>query len=129
MKKKTKKNWEKFLLGWNVYILLLGISMIILFVIPNIGQYLISFVTGHPEYSWCPTFLTLYGAAMLLGYKRVGYVAGVILLPLGIIVSISGFMHMSLTDLYPHLIHVSELITGILTVYQIYLWKPKWFTG
>ena len=123
MKKKTKKTWEKFLLGWNIYILLLGISMIITLVIPNIGQYFISFITGHPEYSWCPTFLTLYGATMLLGYKKIGYVAGIILLPLGIIVSINGFMYMNPTDFYPHLIHISEVITGILTVYQIYLWK------
>jgi hypothetical protein len=119
-------NKEDFYYFWSVWILVLGIVMVIFVMLPEVDSfqdYFNAFLINRPELSWCPTLLMLYGLSMLFAEKwtklrYVGYAAGILMLPLGVIVTVSGFLYQG-AEIFPHIVHLSELITGFITIYQI----------
>lgn len=115
----------------------MGLSLVFFYIFNNVrsfSDYLRAFLILDMPASWCPTFLTLYGAASLIanflssaGLKRtfaaLSSFAGLMLLPVGIYAAYSftrgqtfGFSFMYL---YAQAIHISEVLTGILTVYLL----------
>ena len=123
---------------WALWILLLGLSLIFVHAIYHVGsvsEYLWAFVILDMPSSWCPTFLSLYGFAALAAFflvnpklkkisGNIAMFAGLVLLPVGIYATIEFTAQQafafSFDYLYPQAIHVSEVLTGLLT---IYLWR------
>jgi hypothetical protein len=128
---------------WGVWILFLGISLFLVHTIhyvDSFSEYLRAFMVMDMPSSWCPTFLTLYGitvpTAQLLGNSRLkewttitGRVAGLILLPIGIYATYEFTLNEPLTFdfiyIYAQTIHISETLTGLLTIFHIYTFDFK----
>lgn len=124
-----------FRIAWAVWMLLLGVSLFFVHTIWNVhslADYINAFMAFDMPSSWCPTFMTAYGIATLAGhfldkYKKVfaavSKFTGLGLLPIGIY-TLSSFTVMeafsfSLDYIYPQAIHVSQILTGLLTVYLL----------
>ncbi len=132
---------KTFQLIWATWILALGVSLFFVHTIQCISscpEYFRAFVALDLPSSWCPTFLILYGVATLIAVflshpklKKVFMVisrfAGLILLPVGIYATIGYTVgdpfRFELMYFYAQSIHVSEVLTGLLTIY--FLIKPK----
>ena len=129
---------KNFQLLWGASILFLGISLFFVYTIHyfhSFSEYLRAFLIMDMPSSWCPTFLTLYGIATLianlLGRSRfkewftvTARVAGLILLPIGFYATYEFTLYepfsLDLIYIYAQTIHVSETLTGLLTVLHIY---------
>ncbi|MBL7118421.1 peptidoglycan DD-metalloendopeptidase family protein [Candidatus Bathyarchaeota archaeon] len=115
-----------FRLVWAVWMLFLGVSLILVHTahhVHSFSEYLWAFVVLDMPSSWCPTFMVLYGAAVLLNLRRVSRFAGLVLLPIGVYTLTTYTLEVpfsfSLFDyIYPQTIHVSELLTGLMTLMQ-----------
>ena len=132
---------KTFKLIWAIWILILGVSLFFVHTLQNVSsfsEYLRAFLVIDLPASWCPTFLTLYGIAVIIatllsrsGVKKVFMIisrfAGLVLLPVGIYATYTFTLDepfgLNLMYLYAQAIHVSEVLTGLLTIY--FLAKPN----
>jgi len=120
---------------WAIWVLILGVSLFFVHALQNLNsfsEYLRAFLIIDLPASWCPTFLTLYGVATLIAvllsnskFRKVFTVlsrfAGLILLPVGILATytftIDEPCRFSPMYIYAQAIHISEVLTGLLTIY------------
>ena len=126
---------KNFRLAWAGWMLFLGVSLFLVHTIWNVhslADYINAFITFDMPSSWCPTFMTAYGISIMAlhflnKYKKVfaaiSKFAGLGLLPIGIY-TLSSFTDMeafsfSLDYIYPQTIHISQILTGLLTVYLL----------
>jgi hypothetical protein len=134
-------NSKKFQIIWAVWTLILGISLAFVGVFQEIhsfSEYLAAFPNLDMPSSWCPTFLTLFGVstlvAVLLGesvLKKVFTVlsrfAGLVLLPVGLYATYEFTFgepcRLDLMYVYAQAIHVTEVLTGLLTIFLLV--RPK----
>ncbi len=136
---------KKFQLVWAAWILTLGVSLFFIHTIQNVhsfSEYLRAFAALDLPSSWCPTFLTLYGTsalvASLLGgstskkaFTVIAQFSGLVLLPVGILATatytLDEAFRLDPMYLYAQTIHISEVLTGLLTISL--LAKAKRFLG
>lgn len=129
---------KNFQLLWGAWVLILGISLFFVHTIHYVrsfSEYLKAFVIMDMPSSWCPTFLTLYGIATLIAHLLDGSrfkecfavtarVAGLILLPIGIYATYEFTLNepfaFDFIYIYAQTIHISETLTGLLTILYIY---------
>lgn len=128
---------REFRIAWAVWALVLGVSLFFIHTIQYVhsfSEYLNAFMMADFPASWCPTFLTLYGLttlAMLFSSARVKDVfttlsifSGLVLIAIGTIVLITFTMEepfaLEFMYIYAQTIHVSELLTGLFTVYHMF---------
>jgi hypothetical protein len=122
---------KKIQLGWAIWILFLGISLLFFHTLTHINsfsQYLNAFLILDMPSSWCPTFLILYGLFSTASYffkplTLLSRITGLVLLPIGtytlITYTFSGFFDTLFIYFYAQTIHVSELLTGLWTVFLL----------
>lgn len=122
---------KRFRTIWSYWTLVLGVSLFFFHAFPSVnsvGEYLNAFLVFDMPSSWCPTFLTLYGASSLLFRIKVfnflAKFSGVVLLPIGVYTLVTYTLGSQADSLgvyiYAQTIHLSEFITG---VYTVYFWK------
>lgn len=129
---------RNFQLLWGAWILILGISLFSVHTIHYVhsfSEYLKAFLIMDMPSSWCPTFLTLYGIATLtadllggLRFKEwftvIARIAGLILLPIGLYATYEFTLYepfsFDFIYIYAQTIHISETLTGLLTILHIY---------
>lgn len=132
---------KTFRLIWAIWVLILGASLLFVHTLQNISsfsEYLRAFIIIDLPASWCPTFLTLYGIATLVMcllsssklkkvFTIISRFAGLVLLPVGILATyeytIGDPFTFEIMYFYAQSIHVSEVLTGLLTIYLLV--KPK----
>jgi hypothetical protein len=128
---------KTFQIIWAGWTLILGISLLFIHTLQNINsfaEYFKAFLILDMPASWCPTFLVLFGASTLLanllggsGVKKIliglSRVAGLVLLPVGLYATWEFTFHSAGDPLpiyiYAQIIHVSEILTGLLTVFLL----------
>jgi hypothetical protein len=125
---------SKFQLIWAVWILILGASLAFFHTFQHVhsfSEYFAAFLRLDMPSSWCPTFLTLFGAASIsarfLGDSAVrkvlvfaGRFAGLVLLPVGLYATYEftagEAARLDFMYLYAQTIHISEVLTGMFTI-------------
>jgi len=123
---------KKFQLGWAVWILFLGVTLLFVHTFQNVhsfSEYLNAFLILDMPSSWCPTFLILYGVASLASiliskaFTPIARFAGLVLLPVGLYATYEFTFQPSGDPLpiyiYAQAIHISEILTGLFTVFQL----------
>ena len=128
---------KSFQLIWGTWILILGISLLFIHTfqyVHSFSEYLRAFIILDMPASWCPTFLSLYGFAVLTAYllteSRINrafavlaLIAGIFLLPIGIYTTYTFTVEQPFTFdfiyIYAQTIHVSEFLTGLLTIFLL----------
>lgn len=131
---------RNFRIGWAVWALVLGASLFFIHTIQYVhsfSEYINAFMMADFPASWCPTFLILYGVSTLAMhftgakakdvFTTLSIFSGLVLLAVGTIVIMTftaeqpagiEFMY-----IYAQTIHVSEVLTGALTLYQMHKTK------
>jgi len=124
---------KDFRIKWAAWMLFLGVSLFFvhtIWYVHSFSDYIRAFIEFDMPSSWCPTFMTVYGVSTLAFYfldkhKRIwnalSWFTGFGLLPIGIY-TLSSFtamesFNLSLMYIYPQAIHVSQILTGLLTFY------------
>jgi hypothetical protein len=124
---------KKFQIGWGIWTLLLGVSLAFFSLFQEIhsfDEYINAFITFDLPNSWCPTFLTLYGASLISSHyfgevcKWVSRFSGLVLLPIGLLATYEFTLHSGGESLpiyiYAQIIHITEILVGVYTVYLIW---------
>ncbi len=128
---------RRFQLVWATWTLILGVSLVFVHTIHYVHsfpEYLQAFLNLDMPASWCPTFLILYGIAVLAAYSMnnsmlmklfisIARLAGFMLLPIGIYAmytfTLESTLALDFTYIYAQTIHVSEILTGLFTAYLL----------
>jgi hypothetical protein len=123
---------KKLQLAWAIWALLLGASLLFIHTLQHVhsfSEYLRAFIVLDMPSSWCPTFLILYGITSLLSlsfgkiFTPLARLTGLVLLPVGLYATYE-FTFQSFSDplpiyIYAQAIHVSEILTGLLTIFLL----------